>query len=270
MKKLFAWHFSLLSTTTPAREKMATTESKTETVVVERPLPHEGSITLMDSMGNDLRVVNAARVSLHKEVAEMGKRDPGLIQYLARNDHWTPMSHVMLTFRIKMPIFVARQWFKHCIGVTRNEVSRRYVDEDPAFWRPQDGWRKGSASIKQGSLPGTDVDGEEGEDGTITKAYDDFCEVSSSLYKMMLAKGVCREQARAALPQSMMTEFIETGSLVFYARVCELRCAPDAQEEVRRYANAIDRAIREEMPGLATSWAAMRAGHKDMQEGATE
>lgn len=132
------------------------------------PIKHDplddgiSQVTLIDYMGDDLRVVNAARVSFDKESSwvedprnpdfpnVLSERDRKLIRYLARHDHWTPFSHCMVTLRIKMPIFVARQWFKHSVGFTRNEVSRRYVDSTPEFYVPKI-WRKRAENVKQGS-----------------------------------------------------------------------------------------------------------------------
>ena len=221
--------------------------------LVPTPVLPADCLTVEGVLGNDLTVVNAARVSMHKRSEEVVAKDGGLIRYLDRHEHWTPFSHVMVTLVLRMPIFIARQWFKHCIGATRNEVSRRYVKEDPTFWRPPAGWRAGSADIKQGSVAGTNVD----SDGALMTAFDEHCAASTALYKRLLAEGACAEQARSVLPQAMMTEFWETGSLMFYARVCNLRCAPDAQEEVRIYANAVDKALcaRED---LAQSWGALR------------
>lgn len=228
------------------------------------------SVELLDNMGDDLMVVNAARVSMAKTSGwDFDDDDPiggvilkdadkRLINYLAKHKHWTPFSHPQVQLRIKMPIFIARQWFKHMIGFTRNEVSRRYVDDTPELYIPTE-WRKRAESVKQGSSDEL-VDMEK---LTYTSgdwfSYQDYVgNVERSalhLYKKLLIKGVCPEQARMVLPQSMYTEFIETGSLAAYARLASLRLDPHAQKEVRQYAEAIDSLMEQLYP---VSWAALK------------
>lgn len=201
-----------------------------------------GAVTLMDYMGDDLSVVNAARVSMAKVSTEMCPEDAKLICYLARHNHWTPFSHPQVQLRIKMPIFVARQWFKHQIGFTRNEVSRRYVDDTPEFYEPSD-WRLRAPSVKQGSLEET-IDLDMGSD----------TEHAEYAYLFLLKSGVAPEMARMVLPQSTYTEFVETGSLAAYARLAKLRLDPHAQKEVRVYAQAVADIIR---PLFPVSWDAL-------------
>ena len=205
-------------------------------------------IELLDHMGDDLAVVNAARVSMHKESHKVCADDEKLIRYLAKHKHWTPFAHVQFQFRIKMPIFVARQWTKSSVGVIRNEVSRRYVDNPPEFWKPNGDWRGRAEHVKQGS--GGLLTGRH----TAQTIYENAIDVAASRYKMLLDKGVCPEQARAVLPQSMMTEFIETGSLAAYARIYGLRTDPHAQKEIQDYALAIGEHIEKIVP---VSWAAL-------------
>lgn len=229
------------------------TRVATETEEVLAPLDEieiagGGFVRVMDVMGDDLRVVNAARVSMNKSHAVIGKGDKGLIKFLGRNGHWTPFSHPQVCLHIKMPISVARQWFKHMIGLTRNEVSRRYVKEAPEFYVPPE-WRKGSKDIKQGSLPESVDDPE-----VITEEYSAFLRAAEDLYTSMIARGVCAEQARFCLPQAMFTEFWETGSLAAYGRLCSLRCKPDAQKETREFANAVHAMLGKWFP---LSWAAL-------------
>lgn len=204
-------------------------------------------VTYVDHMGDDLMVVNAARVSFHKESEEFSPADEKLIHYLAKNSHWTPFSHPTICLRIKAPIFVARQLFKHKVGMTENEVSRRYVDDTPEFFMPTE-WRgrpKGNA--KQGS---------EGviESSWMGPDYDDLIEYCTEVYKTFLEHGVAPEQARMMLPQSMYTEWYWTGSLASYARICKLRLDAHAQAETREVAERIASIIQNLFP---VSWEAL-------------
>ena len=190
-------------------------------------------IELLDHMGDDLAVVNAARVSMHKESLTLCADDEKLIRYLAKHNHWTPFAQVQFKFRISMPIFVARQYFRHQVGLLRNETSRRYVDNPPEFWNPNGAWRGRAEHVKQGS--GDLLIGRH----TAQTIYENAIDVAARSYELLLDRDVCPEQARAVLPQSMMTEFIETGSLAAYARIYGLRTDPHAQKEIQDYALAI-------------------------------
>ena len=207
-------------------------------------------IELLDHMGDDLAVVNAARVSMAKESLTLCESDEKLIHYLAKHKHWTPFAQVQFKFRISMPIFVARQYFRHQVGLLRNETSRRYVDNPPEFWNPNGAWRGRAEHVKQGS-GGLLLEAVCDE---VSEIYWYAMDACSDAYKDMLDKGVCPEQARAVLPQSMMTEFIETGSLAAYARIYGLRTDPHAQKEIQDYAHAISEAIA---PIVPVSWAAL-------------
>lgn len=200
-----------------------------------------GFVELLGHLGDDLTVVNAARVSFDKQhwVFDADK-DSGLIGYLARNGHWTPFSQVQFQFRIKMPLFVARQWFKHQIGFTRNEVSRRYVDNPPEFYVPEK-WRLRHESAKQGSSDETITHSDTGD--CLKDAVDYHVQQSMDLYKALLTGGIAPEMARMVLPQNMMTSFVETGSLAAYARLCKLRLDPHAQWEIQMYALAVSEII---------------------------
>jgi len=207
------------------------------------------SIELLNSMGDDLTVVNAARVSMAKHSDELTDDDRKLIRYLAKHQHWTPFSQVVVQLRYKMPIFVARQWFKHQVGFTRNETSRRYVDTPPEFWHPVQ-WRSRAVSVKQGSrgpLEGPGLDEIEGY-------YEKAIQIAATMYEALLSCGVAPEQARAVLPQAMMTEFVETGSLAGYARIYKLRTDEHAQSEVRVYAREVGEIMKQIAP---VSWAAL-------------
>jgi len=207
------------------------------------------NVQLVDKMGTDLSVVNAARVSYakSKEAFDVVK-DEKLIKYLAEHEHWSPFAHASLQFRIKAPIFVARQLVKHQVGLVWNEVSRRYVDDAPELYRP-DAWRGRPQNSKQGS------DGEVNLDQTIEYNMETTMESCLILYNALLQKGVAPEQARMVLPQSMMTEWYWSGTLYAFARVCNLRCKPDTQRETQEVANEIDRLTNEAFP---SSWKHLR------------
>lgn len=209
-----------------------------------------GFVELLDTFGDDLTVVNAARVSFAKESTAMSERDAKLIGYLADHHHVTPFFHPQARFRIKMPIFVAREWYRHQIGFARNEVSRRYVDVEPECWLPAvEDLRARDPKIKQGSL--ADPVAEAGWwQARIRQDY----ERSVGLYNEMIKGGVAPEVARVVLPQGMYTEFIETGSLAAYARLCGLRLSPDAQREIQAYATGLSELLK---PSFPTSWEAL-------------
>lgn len=193
-------------------------------------------------MGNDLTVVNAARVSFAKQKDALDNKDTNLIKYLAQHHHWTPFSHVMLQFRIKMPIFVAREWYRHTVGLSRNEESRRYVTDPPSFFIPTH-WRKKAEDKKQGSS----LETLEGIDARIIDdAFRTALGAATDAYNTMINMDVAPEMARMVLPQNMYTSFIETGSLAAYARIYGLRHAPDAMEEIQLYAKAIDSLVPED------------------------
>ena len=207
-----------------------------------------GFIKLIDKMGSDLTVVNAARVSFNKRKDSFNDSDEKLINFLAKHNHWTPFSQCQLQFHVKMPIFVARQHFKSSIGLTRNEVSRRYVKNEPEFWLPET-LRKSTENVKQGSS----LEMVENNNSLIDemKKHHYAC---NELYEKLLANNVCAEQARVVLPQSMMTEFIETGSLSAYARIYGLRSEKTAQFEIQQYAIGYGEIIEKLFP---VSWKAL-------------
>jgi thymidylate synthase (FAD) len=210
-----------------------------------------GFVERLDVFGSDLTVVNAARVSFHKESHELTLQDKRLLNFLAKHDHVSPFFHPQIRFRLKMPIFVAREWFRHTVGFARNEVSRRYVDSRAECWIPAaSSIRERDPKLKQGSKA-TAV-------GNSYEVYSKIARATKAaveMYEELLADGVAPEVARAILPQSMYTEFIETGSLFAYARLCALRLDPGAQVEIRRYAGLIDRALSVAFPA---AWAALK------------
>jgi thymidylate synthase (FAD) len=211
-------------------------------------------VTYKGSMGNDLTVVNAARVSFGKESEwdyeesdaysfkqHMKARDKKLIQYLAKHKHISPFGHCFASFHVKAPVFVARQLVKHKF-LRWNEISRRYVDSEPEFYQPTE-WRGRSEDKKQGSEGVVKYEGPLGN-------YNQL-----DIYKELLRVGVCPEQARMVLPQSMMTEWYWSGSLDAFADMCKLRCAPDTQAETAEVAWAISLKMEDLFP---VSWVALR------------
>jgi thymidylate synthase (FAD) len=204
-----------------------------------------GFVELLETFGSDLTVVNAARVSFNKESTEMSERDAKLVKYLAEHEHTSPFFHPQLRFRIKMPIFVAREWFRHTIGFARNEVSRRYVDSAPEVWQPTD-LRARDPNLKQGSK----AENVEVNDAAC-EVYKKASEAAIYAYNSLLEAGVAPELARGVLPLGLYTEFIETGSLAAYARLCGLRLDPSAQKEIQDFAKAIHDLVKDKFP---VSW----------------
>jgi thymidylate synthase (FAD) len=213
-------------------------------------------VELIDHMGDDYTIVNAARVSFGKHVAAeeyhsigygsrqhvttnvpvVADKDERLIKYLAEHNHIIPFAHASLQFYIKAPIFVARQLGKHQVGLAWNEISRRYVDTNVECWTTRE-WRERAENKKQGSKDTLVQDPH--NDMAIDYVYNDAVRHAIDSYNLMLAKGVCPEQARAVLPQSMFTEWYWSGSLLAFARVCNLRLDEHAQAEVRYIAAEI-------------------------------
>jgi thymidylate synthase (FAD) len=209
-----------------------------------------GFVELLDTFGDDLTVVNAARVSFDKTSLVLSEADKKLIVYLAKHNHTSPFFHPQARFRIKMPIFVCREWFRHTVGFARNEVSRRYVDTPPECWVPQpEEIRERDPRAKQGSKK-TPVEAAE----DVHRVFKQHTEAALKTYSDLLADGVAPEVARSVLPQSMYTEFVETASLFGYARLCNLRLDPSAQKEIRDYAEAIHKFMTEAFP---ISWEAL-------------
>ena len=184
-------------------------------------------------MGTDLTVVNAARVSFGKQKEEISEGDKKLIGFLAKHGHWSPFAHCSAQFHIEAPVFVARQLVKHQVGLSWNEISRRYVDTNVEFYEV-DKWRGRAEDKKQGS------EGEIEQQGLCDFAKTLIENLALENYNKLLKAGVAPEQARMILPQSMMTEWYWSGTLYAFARVCNLRCAQDAQYETRIVANLID------------------------------
>lgn len=210
------------------------------------------TVFLTDKMGDDLTVVNTARVSFAKHSEELSDKDIRLIHYLAEHGHWTPFAHPQATFHVRAPIFVARQLGKHQVGLVWNEVSRRYVDDTPDYWMPKGSWRsRPEGSIKQGS-----------GDQQIPVKPSTFAVMQDAVdeYERLIAEGVAPEQARAVLPQGMYTEWYWTGSLFAFSRVCKLRLDVHAQYETKTVAKQISLLLSNHFP---VSWNALLGATHD-------
>lgn len=208
-----------------------------------------GFVEYVNHMGSDLTIVNAARVSFNKEseweeidhegVGILSTKDSKLINYLAKNNHWTPFAHTSITLRIKAPISIRTQLFKHKVGFVENEISRRYVSYEPDLYypyfrgKPTNGAKQGSDNFI------TDAKKKE----YIDKMYRENAEKAIEVYDELLEAGVAPEQARFILPRGVYTEWWWTGSLSAYARVYKQRTDPHAQWEVQEYAKAIGEII---------------------------
>lgn len=193
------------------------------------------SIELIDYMGDDLNIVNAARVSFDKVSNKFSDKDEKLLKYLAEHKHWSPFAHTSLSFRCEAPIFLARQLVKHQVGGVWNEVSRRYVDYEPTFYTPSL-LHERAENAKQGCGLG------------ITNPH--YYEIVSSqtkdalaTYEYLIGEGIAPEEARMVLPLNTMTEWIWTGSLMFFHRVWALRSEAHAQTIAREFAEALDQEI---------------------------
>ena len=210
-------------------------------------------VTYIDHMGSDLSVVNAARVSFGKksewhqriytgEPNILKTKDAKLINYLAKHNHKSPFNHTFATFHVKAPVFVARQLVKHEY-MPWNEISRRYVDDEPEFYEP-DQWRGRSADKKQGS------------DGVVKSNANVpyFNDTMLGVYTQLLDEGVAPEQARMVLPQSMMTEWYWSGTVYAFAKMCQLRMQQDTQQESREVAMQVDEYMEKLYP---ESWKAL-------------
>ena len=190
-------------------------------------------VTLIDSMGTDLSVVNAARVSFGKKSDVLKDSDTKLIHYLAKHKHTSPFGHAFASFHVKAPVFVARQLVKHKF-LRWNEISRRYVDTEPEFYKPE--LREATKDKKQGSGVPMFMGG---YDSTLDGVIQQSGIEAAKQYKYLLKMGVCEEQARMVLPLNHMTEWYWSGSLDAFADMCNLRRKEDAQYESRLVANSI-------------------------------
>ena len=203
-----------------------------------------GFVSLIDYCGNDLRVVNAARVSMGKRKTVFGPGDAELIQYLAENKHTSPFRHAFLNFHIKCPLFVKGQFDKHQIGISINTISGRYV-QTAADWYEPEFLRQSAENVKQGSK---DEPIDFLDEAFLMNKYDDHYKESLELYEEMLKYGVCREQARTILPQGMNTEFYMSGSLQAFAHFISLRTDKHSQKEIQEYGFAVKQLIEPLFP----------------------
>lgn len=206
-------------------------------------------VEYVDHMGNDLTVVNAARVSMNKHKNQFDDKDVRLVKYLAKHRHWTPFANCAITVRETVPIFIARQRFKHMVGFNYNEVSRRYVDTPPEFYypdywrkRPEDNIKQGSGGFHEDSVWWMDI-------------YSKYIKEAEDMYQGMIDEGIAPEQARMVLPQSMLTSYYVTGSLEAFARAYRQRIdTSTAQIEIAKLAEQWDSIIK---PLFPYSWDAL-------------
>ena len=222
-------------------------------------------VTHVDHMGKDLSVANAARVSFGKKSdldwsdpwspPKLKEKDAKLIRYLAEHKHISPFGHCFASFHIKAPVFVARQLVKHKF-LRWNEISRRYVDSKPEFYEPN-AWRGKAEDKKQGSdgiVELYNMPDKRNPNFLVGETQTHYQKLQCELYQSLLDAGVCPEQARMVLPQSMMTEWYWSGSLDAFADMCNLRCKPDTQAETRFVADAISEEMEKLFP---VSWEAL-------------
>lgn len=208
-----------------------------------------GFVEYVNHMGDDLMVVNAARVSFNKKSTELNDKDIKLISYLAKHGHWTPFAHPQICLHIKAPFPIRTQFFKHKVGFVENEVSRRYVDDEPEFFYPK--WsHRPEGSMKQGAGENVDTDLQ----NKAYLIYSQAMDMCSSAYQSLLRSGIAPEQARMVLPLGTYTEWYWTGSLAAYARFYTQRSDPHAQAEIRTYAEEIGSILSGLFP---VSWSAL-------------
>lgn len=202
----------------------------------------EQSVELIDCMGSDVNIVNAARVSFAKEVQEFNlDTDSKLLRYLAKHDHWSPFAHTCISVRCKVPLFIARQLVKHQVGGNWNEESRRYISHEPEFWLPKEVHTK-PVNAKQGAA-GVHPKSKEHIDWLAINA-----ENCLAVYNAMLADDVAPEEARMVLPLNTMTNFIWTGSLLFFRRVIAQREDAHAQLAAQEFAAKLKEVVRPVYP----------------------
>ncbi|MCK4982288.1 MAG: FAD-dependent thymidylate synthase [Victivallaceae bacterium] len=204
----------------------------------------QGWVGLIDNLGDETTIVNAARVSFGKLKDTMDDRDITLLEYLIENRHTSPLEHLVFTFSIHCPLFVRGQWHRHRTW-SYNEISRRYTEVDMEFYTPPK-LRTQAKIDRQASVDNADFD-----DVALRKMISDHNDSSFKVYEELLAKGVCREQARGVLPQNMMVTFWGTVNLGNLLHFLELRDSEHAQWEIREYAIAIKKLIKPYIPNVA-------------------
>lgn len=196
------------------------------------------NVELISHWGNDLMVINAARVSFGKEKENFDINDEKLMKYLVSHGHTSVFRHPQLQFRIKCPIYLERQLFKHQVGMSANSISGRYVDFSDTYYKIEE-WRKQSKDSKQGS------DGLIEDQEFANLLQDSIIDICKKTYEELLKLGVAKEQARSVLPLSLQTEFIWTGSLLAFINLFKQRLKGDAQEETRNLANNMLQCIKD-------------------------
>lgn len=203
----------------------------------------KGFVEIVDVMGSDLSVVNSARVSFGKKTEKIRPRDEKLIKYLWEHNHSSPFRHATLQFHIKAPIFVLRQWMKHQVGCSWNEISGRYVEFDYEYYTPSH-FRVQSKDNKQGSEGAVDATTEQ----QAQEIYWNSCDSAMQNYSALLNMGVCKEQARMVLPLNLYSECYWTASLQAVMHFLKLREDSHAQWEIQEYARSIREISQEHFP----------------------
>ena len=204
----------------------------------------QGWVGLIDHLGSETTIVNAARVSFGRLKEKMDYRDITLLEYLIENKHTSPLEHVVFTFSVHCPLFVRGQWHRHRTW-SFNEISRRYTEVDLEFYTPPS-IRAQSENNRQASVANSTLDRPE-----LKQKISDHNMKSLALYEELLAAGVCREQARGVLPQNMMVTFWGTVDLNNLLHFLDLRDSEHAQWEIREYAAAIKKLIKPIIPNVA-------------------
>ncbi len=204
----------------------------------------QGWVGLIDRLGTESTIVNAARVSFGKLKKTMEERDVALLEYLIDNRHTSPLEHLVFTFSVHCPLFVRGQWHRHRTW-SYNEISRRYTEIDMEFYAPVE-LRRQAENNRQASVADPAFDG-----SALKKEIAAHNRLSLAFYEKLLAAGVCREQARGVLPQNMMVTFWGTVNLANLLHFLELRDSDHAQAEIREYAVAIKQLVKPYIPHVA-------------------
>jgi thymidylate synthase (FAD) len=212
----------------------------------------KGFVDIVDFMGGDLRVVNSAKVSFDKASTGVGESEAKLINYLMKHRHGSPFEHTYFTFRVKAPIFVVREWQRHRIG-SFNEMSGRYVQFEPEFYVPER-WRTPAATNKQGSATPEMSDEIQTWENDNFNSYDDSLIESYAHYQFLIEQGIAKEQARMVLPLSLYTQFYWTVNARSLMNFLNLRTGPDAQWEIRQYAETLEHFFSASMPLTYAAW----------------
>ena len=223
-------------------------------------MKEDGYVRLVDSMGDELSIVNAARVSFDKESKELDKKDIGLLKFLVKHKHDSVLRHNFMTFEVLAPLMVARQWFKHVVssthlddGVGWNESSRRYITENNSYYIPLwDEWRYEHEDKKQGS---SSEPMDKGTGVILTTIMEKHIAKSEELYNEAMSRGIAPEQARLFLPAyALNVRWRWSASLNAVLNFLSLRTASDSQAEIRGYAETIETIVKEQYPNVYEAW----------------